>query len=163
MSTLYENYINELKSKLYLKRIKFKQIFKLINNKEYDKIIEIIDDENIQTLIDDIVSEQKKIANDIEKKLNNLIWLNERLIQFGEEQQPTKTKAVKLLKRKVFINIYHLNSENYEKRTTSELLRKELRKKPESNFPLLLAKENETLKYFLIKTNRKTKKKTKKQ
>jgi hypothetical protein len=163
MSPLYEYLINELKSKLYLKRIKFKQIFKLINNKEYDKIIEIIDDENIQTLIDDIVSEQKKIVNDIEKKLNNLIWLNERLIQFGEEQQLTITQARKLLKTKVFINIYDLESENYKKRTTRELLKKELRKKPERNFPLLSAKENKTLKSFLIKTNRKTKKKPKKQ
>jgi hypothetical protein len=150
MSTIYEGLINELKLQLNLKKIGFNKIVKLINNQKYDEIVEIIDDEHIQTLIDDIVSEREKIGNNIEKKLNNLIWLNERLIQFEKEPQTSKTQALKLL-RTIFINIYDLEAEKYEKRTTRELLQKELRKHPFTRYPLHSAKENETLKCFLIK------------
>ena len=151
MVTLYESFIIELKNKLKNKNIKFNKIFNLINNEKFDEIIEIIDDETIHTLIKNIINEREKIGNNLEKKLNNLLWLNERLIQFGEEPQSSKTKSLNLLKQKVFINIYDLESENYEKRTTKELLRKELRKKRERRFTLKFAKDNETLKCFLIK------------
>ena len=149
MATIYEGLINELKLQLSLKKIGFIKIVELINNQKYDEILEIIDDENIQTLIDAIVTEREKIGNNLEQKLNDLIWLNERLIQFGEEIQPSKTKAIKLLKKKVFINIYDLEAEKYEKRTTKELLIKDLRKHPWRIYPLHSAKENETLKCFL--------------
>ena len=76
MATVYESLINELKLQLKLKKIGFNKIVKLINNRKYDEIVEIIDDENIQTLIDAIVTEREKIGNNLEKKLNNLIWLN---------------------------------------------------------------------------------------
>jgi len=151
MSTIYEGLTNELKFKLGLKNIKFYKIFILINNQKYEEIIEIIDDENIQALINNIVTEREKIGNELEKKLNDLIWLNARLVQFGEEQQLSKTQALKLLKTKVFINIYDLDSELYEKRKTKKLLKTQLRKNPETRYPLHCAKENETLKCFLIK------------
>jgi len=151
MTSIYEGLANELKFKLGLKKIKFDEMFRLINNQKYEEIKKIVDDENIQTLIDDIVTERKKIGNELEKKLNDLIWLNERLLQFGEEPQLSKTQALKLLKTFVFINIYDLHSELYEKRTTKKLLKKQLRKHPETRYPLHCAKENETLKCFLIK------------
>ena len=150
MATVYEGLTNELKLQLKLKKIGFNKIFKLINNQKYDEIVEIIDDEHIQTLIDDIVSEREKIGNNLEKKLNNLIWLNERLIQFEKEPQTSKTQALKLL-RTIFINIYDLEAEKYEKRTTKKLLQKELRNCLDRRYPLHSAKENETLKCFLIK------------
>ena len=150
MATIYEGLINELKLQLGLKKIKFKKMFRLINNQKYDEIVEIIHDEHIQALIDDIVTEREKIGNNLEKKLNNLIWLNERLIQFEKEPQTSKTQALKLL-RTIFINIYDLEAEKYEKNTTWELLAKQLRKHPETRYPLHCAKENETLKCFLIK------------
>jgi hypothetical protein len=151
MISNYENLIRDLKNKLKSKNISFKKCFYLINNQKYDTIIEIIDDVNIQTLINNIISEREKIGNNIENKLNNLLWLNERLVQFGEEPQTTKTKALNILKTKVFINIYDLESEKYEKRTTKKLLKKELRKIYDRRFPLFNAKENVTLKCFLIK------------
>jgi hypothetical protein len=151
MSTIYEGLINELKLQLGLKKIKFKKMFRLINNQKYDEIVEIIHDEHIQALIDDIVTEREKIGNNLEKKLNDLIWLNERLLQFEEEPQLSKTQALKLLKTKVFINMYDLDAELYEKRTKKELLKTQLRKHPETRYPLYCAKENETLKCFLIK------------
>lgn len=147
MASLYESLIYELKNK----NIKFKSLFILINNQEYDKIIKIINDDTIQNLIDNIVAEREKIGNNMEKKLNDLVWLNERLIQFGEEPQLSKTKALNLLKKKVFINIYDLESEQYEKRTTLTLLKEELENKPERRFPLKVAKKYITLKCFLIK------------
>ena len=135
MTSIYEGLICDLKIKLQNKNIKFKVLFRLINNQNYDKIREILkDDKTSQTLIDNIVSERETIGNNMENKLNNLLWLNDRLIQFGEEPQPSKTKAQKLLKTKVFINIYDLEAEKYERRTTKELLRKELRKKPDRRF-----------------------------
>jgi hypothetical protein len=151
MTTLYETFITELKNKLKIKHIKFKKIFSLINNQNYEEIHKIIkDDYSIYTLIENIADERKKIAHNMENKLNDLLWLNERLTQFGEEPQPTKIKALKLLKKKVFINIYDLESEQYNKRTTYSILRKDLSKNCSRRFPLLIAKENITLKYFLI-------------
>ena len=160
METVYEGLINELKLQLNLKKIKlqlnlknieFKKIVKLINNQKYDEITEIIDDDNIQTLINAIVTEREKIGNELEKKLNNLIWLNELLIKFGEEPHTSQQEALKFFKKNVFINIYDLVAEKYEKRTTRELLQKELRNCPDRRYPLLSAKENKTLKCFLIK------------
>jgi len=151
MTSVYEGLICDLKIKLKNKNIKFNKIFSLINNQKYDEIIEIIDDETIKTLIENIVTERETIGNNIENKLNNLLWLNDRLIQFDEEPQSTQTKALHLLKTKVFINIYDLDAEKYERRTTIQLLKKELRKKPDRRFPLCSAKENKTLRCFLIK------------
>ena len=151
MTYVYEGLICDVKIKLKNKNINFNKIFSLINNEKYDKIIEIINDEKIQRLIENIIDEREKIGNNMEKKLNNLLWLNERLIQFGEDPQSSKTKALKLLKTKVFINIYDLEAETYEKRTTKQMLKKELRKTPDRRFPLCSAKENITLKCFLIK------------
>jgi len=151
MTSVYECLIYDLKNKLKNKNIKFKDLFSLINNEKYYEIIEIIHDETIQSLIENIVSERETIANNMEKKLNDLLWLNDRLIQFGEEPQSSKTKALNLLKTKVFINIYDLEAEKYERRTTIQLLRKELRKHKERRFLLHSAKENITLRCFLIK------------
>ena len=151
MISSYESLICDLKIRLKNKNIKFKKLFSLINNQKYDEITKIIHDESIQTLIKNIVSKRETISNNMENKLNDLLWLNERLIQFGEEPQSSKTKALKLLKTKVFINIYDLEEEKYERRTTKELLRKEIRKNPDRRFPLCSAKENKTLRCFLIK------------
>lgn len=149
MISVYESLICDLKIKLKNRNIKFNKVVSLINNRKYDEIIIIINDETIHTLIQNIETERIRIGNSMENKLNNLVWLNERLIQFGEEPQPSKTKALTLLKT-VFINIYDLEAERYE-RTTCLLLKKQLRKHPEKRFPLYAAKENITLKCFLIK------------
>jgi len=151
MTSIYEGLIYDLKIKLKNKNIKFNKIFSLINNQKYNEIIKIIRDETTQSLIDNIVSERERIGNNMEHKLNNLLWLNERLIQFGEEPQLSIKKALNLLKTNVFINIYDLEAEKYEGRTTKELLKKELRKKRDRRFPLCNAKENKTLRCFLIK------------
>ncbi len=151
MSTVYEELICKLKNKLKNINIKFNDLFKLINNEKYDEIIEIINDETICTLIENIVIERERIGNNMENKLNNLLWLNDILIIFGEEPQLTKTKAQKLLKSKVFINIYDLEAERYNCRITKQLLKKQLRNKPARRFPLNIAKNNITLKCFLIK------------
>ena len=107
MSSVYEELICKLKNKLKNKN-KFNYLFKLINNQKYNEIIEIIHDETICILIENIVIERERIGNNMENKLNNLLWLNDILIIFGEEPQLTKTKALNLLKSKVFINIYNL-------------------------------------------------------
>ena len=140
MTSVYEGLIFDLKIKLKNKNIKFNKIFSLINNQKYDEIIE---DDTIKNLIKNIVAERETIGNNIENKLNDLLWLNDRLIQFGEEPQSTKTK--------VFINIYDLETEKYERRTTMQLLKKELRIKRDRRFPLCSAKANQTLRCFLIK------------
>ena len=147
MTTLYSKSINELKNKLSNKNIKFNDIFNLISNEKYDKIIEIVDDDEINSLINTIITEIERIGHSLENKLNNLLWLNERLIQFGEEPQSSTTKARAIL-RTIYINIFDLESGFYEKKTTFEKLRKDLRKKCRC-FPLNIAKKNITLKCFL--------------
>lgn len=139
-----------------------KIIHNLIINQEYNKIFDITDDEREDILINDkeynaihvlitkIIAERENIGNAMEKKLNDLLWLNERLVQFGEQPQLSKTKALKVLKAKVFINIYDLAAENYTARTTKKKLVEQLRKHPEKRYPLQHAKEHITLKWFLI-------------
>lgn len=153
MTSAYESLISDLKIKLKNKNIKFQMLFKLINNQNYDKIIEIIDDKTIHTLVENIVTERERIGDNMENKLNDLLWLNKQLIQYGEEPQVSKTKALKLLKKKVFINIYDSEAEKYERRTTKQLLKRELREKAERRFPLWIAKKRITLRSFLININ----------
>ena len=153
METVYEGLINELKLNFSLKGIKFTTInFKLIMNKEITEknknIKKKLDDE---LLIEKILNELVVISIKLSSMLSTLKGLNELLIIFKEEPQPSKTKARKLLKEKVVINIFDLVAEKYEKRTTRELLQKELRNCPDRRYPLLSAKENKTLKCFLIK------------
>ena len=158
MTSVYESLIWELKDKLKNKNIKFNDLFSLINNQQYNnKNFIIIPDETINTLIEKINTERERIGDDMEKKLNNLLWLNGRLVQFGKDPQPSITKALKILK-KIFINIYDLDAEKCEKITTINLLRRELINKPERRFPLHSAKENATLKCFLINCHLKCKK-----
>ena len=96
------------------------------------------------------IYERTQISSRLERKLNNLTWLNNCLIQFGENPQPTIAKARKYLKSNVFINIYDLDAELYEKRTTNQILQKQLRTKCVRRYPLLVAKSNIGLQSFLI-------------
>jgi hypothetical protein len=140
MASPYYDLIDELRSKLKSKHIPFNAIINLINCKEY---------EDIHVLIAKIVEEQHHIGKTMEKNLNDLEWLNKILVLFGEEPQPSITKARRLLKAKVFINIYDLVAEKYEMRTTRSKLTEQLRDYPERRFPLQIAKKYKALKCFL--------------
>ncbi len=148
----YDELIASLKNECRKKRVKYKNIIKTLNKFEYDEIIqiiEIINDERIGDIIQDIIAERQDIARIARDIYNKLTLLNELLEIFGEEPQPSLTKARKLFKTKIFINIYDLCYGMYNKRTTKKLLRKDLRKNPERRFSLKLAKERE-FKCFLI-------------
>ena len=140
MVSVYYDLIDELREKLKYKHINFNAIINLINCQEY---------EDIHILIAKIVAERENICKNMEKNLNDLVWLNEKLVLFGEEPQPSKTKARRLLKTKVFINIYDLAAEKYEMRTTKQKLIEQLRNYPEKRFPLWLAKKHRLLTSFL--------------
>ena len=140
MVSAYYDLIDELREKLKNKHINFNAIINLINSQEY---------EDIHVLIAKIVAQRENICKTMEKNLNDLVWLNEMLIIFGEEPQPSKTKARRLLKAKVFINIYDLAAEKYEMRTTKQKLIEQLRDYPETRFPLWLAKKHKLLTSFL--------------
>ena len=144
MVSTYYDLIDELREKLKYKHINFNAIINLINCQEY---------EDIHVLIAKIVAERENICKTMEKNLNDLAWLNKMLVLFGEEPQPSKTKALKVLKRKVFINIYDLAAEKYEMRTTKQKLIEQLRNYPEKRFPLATAKKYKTLKWFIIDAN----------
>jgi hypothetical protein len=131
MASPYYDLIDELRSKLKSKHIPFNPIINLINCKEY---------EDIHVLIAKIVEERDNIGKTMEQNLNDLVWLNDKLVIFGEEPQPSITKARRLLKAKVFINIYDLAAKRYEKRTTKQKLMEQLKKFPETRYPLWLAK-----------------------
>jgi len=119
---------------------------KLLLKKEH---LTCIDDETIQTLVHGIEIERHRIAKSLDTKLKDLQCLNDLLILFGEEPQTTISKAHKLFKKKVFINLYDLELGDYDKRTTKNRLRRELRKNPYRRFPLKYTKENPVLKSFL--------------
>jgi hypothetical protein len=140
MASPYYDLIDELKTKLKSKHIPFNPIMNLINCQEY---------EDIHVLITKIVEEQDHIGKTMEQNLNDLVWLNDKLVIFGEEPQPSITKARRLLKAKVFINIYDLAAKRYEKRTTWSKLVEELRDHPERRYPLWLAKKYRVLTSFL--------------
>ena len=140
MASTYYDLIDELREKLKNKHINFNAIINLINSQEY---------EDIHVLIAKIVAERENICKTMEKNLNDLLWLNEKLVLFGEQPQPSITKALKVLKTKVFINIYDLAAEKYEMRTTQQKLIEQLRNYPEKRFPLCLAKKHKLLTSFL--------------
>jgi hypothetical protein len=140
MSSVYYDLIDELKVKLKSKHIPFNPIMNLINSQEY---------EDIHVLIAKIVEERDNIGKTMEQNLNDLLWLNDKLVIFGEEPQPSITKARRLLKKKVFINIYDLAAKRYEKRTTWSKLTEQLRDYPELRYPLHIAKKYRVLTCFL--------------
>ena len=142
----YDELIASLKNECRKKRVSYKDIIKKLNRFEYD---EIINDERIGDIIQDIIAEREDIARIARDIYNKLTFLNELLEIFGEEPQTSLTKARKLFKTKIFINIYDLCDGMYNKRTTKELLRKDLRQNPERRFPLKLAKGTR-FKCFLI-------------
>jgi len=142
----YDELIASLKNECRKKRVSYRDIIKKLNRFEYD---EIINDERIGDIIQDIIAEREDIARIARDIYNKLTLLNELLEIFGEEPQTSLTKARKLFKTKIFINIYDLCNGMYNKRTTKELLRKDLQKKPERRFPLQSAKR-EGFKCFLI-------------
>lgn len=142
----YDELIVSLKNECIKKRVSYKHIIKKLNRFEYD---EIINEKSIGDIIEDIIEEREEIARITRDIYNKLTLLNELLEIFGEEPQTSLTKARKLFKTKIFINIYDLCYGMYNKRTTEELLRKDLQKKPERRFPLQSAKRK-GFKCFLI-------------
>ena len=150
MSTIYEGLINELRLILKKNNIDFtKKNLRLIINKETTKKNKnrkkMLDDDE---LIEKIVNELEEISKKLHERFACLINLNMLLIIFGEEPQVSKKKAKKLLKTKVFINIFDLLEEKYEKRTTKKLLIQDMTDNPERIFPLKFAKGG-TFQYFL--------------
>ena len=150
MSTKYEGLINKLKLQFSLKGIKeTAKNFKLIINKEItDKnknIKKKLDDDE---LIEKIVNELVVIGTKLSLMLLTLKGLNELLIIFKEEPQPSLNKARKLLKEKVVINLFDLVAEKYEKRTTYEKLKEDMENNPGRVFPLWVAKTFKGLQFF---------------
>lgn len=148
--TRYENLLNELKTELRIRRIKYDRVIKLINREAYDEIRVIVNDYGINNIIDGIITEREIIGNVMANILNSRDALNDLLIVFDEEPQPSLTKARKSLKKKVFINIYDLVAMRYEMRKkTKHLLIKDVIDNPDRRFPLNDAKRNRVLKSFL--------------
>lgn len=148
--TRYENLLNELKTELRIRRIKYDRVIKLINREAYDEIRVIVNDYGINNIIDGIITEREIIGNVMANILNSRDALNDLLIVFDEEPQPSLTKARKSLKKKVFINIYDLVAMRYEMRKkTIQQLREDVRRNPDRRFPLNDAKRNRVLKSFL--------------
>ena len=142
MSLIYEGLINELKLIFLKKNIDFtKKNLRLIINKETTKknknIKKMLDDDE---LIEKIVNELEETSKKLHEIFACLTYLNELLIIFGEEPQASKKKAKKILKTKVFINIFDLIAGKYEKRTSKKLLIQDMIDNPVRIFPLKFAK-----------------------
>jgi len=145
----YISLMHELKTNIN-NHNKFHEIVYLIRTDQYEEIKTIVNDnDTLHDLVQTIINEIHAVGERLEQKLNSLLWLNEILLNFGEQAQSSITQAKKVLKT-IHINIFDLEKEQIEKRTTKTLLRKELRKHPERRFPLTFAKEHESLRHFLI-------------
>jgi hypothetical protein len=139
----YETMVTQLRLAVHSKR-QFKRVLGLINNDRQDEIV----DPQVKDLAMNIAVERARICTNFETQIDDLDWINKVLIHFGEEAQHTKTQARKLLKTKVFINIYDLMTGKYDRRTTKELLKKELRTRLDRRF----RPSTKILKLFLIKS-----------
>ena len=148
--TPYNNAINKLLNSLTLTQYQ-NYIMDLINKRDYVKVIEVTDSLDMFDLMANVEIERQLIANKLETNLNNHKWLNKMLIKFGEKPQSSYKKALNELKTKVFINIYDLANEEYNKKTTYKNLVKDLTENPSRRFPLSYAKNKPTLKFFLVK------------
>lgn len=149
MTTIYECLVNELKLNFSLKGIKWTtKNFKLIMNKEITEKNKkkMLDGELL--LIEEIVNELVVIGTKLSLMLLTLNGLNELLIIFKEEPQPSLKKARKLLKEKVVINLFDLVAEKYEKKTTYEKLKEDMENNPGRVFPLWVAKTFKGLQFF---------------
>ena len=143
MSRYYELIVS-LKNECRKKRVKYNKIIITLNRYEDDEIIhmfEIINDDNIIDIIEDIIEERIVIANNIADIYNKLSIINDHIEIFEEETQPSLTKARKLFKTKIFINIYDFHYQRYNKKTKKYILRINLQQNQERRFPLKLAKE----------------------
>ena len=149
----YDYYIRELKIELQNRGINFNNILRLINNQDFEGISAIVnDDDIINYLIDRIVYERDIVGRVVSNILRTLELLNDVLIIFDLEPQTSLNKARKLLKKKVFINIFDLAAGRYDRRRrTIEELKRYLRNNPHKRYPLQLAKENKVLECFLCK------------
>ena len=148
----YDYYIKELKIELQIRGITFNNILRLLNNQDFDGIREIVDDDIINYLIDRIVCERDIVGSIVSNILETLELLNNVLIIFDLEPQTSLNKARKLLKKKVFINIFDLAAGRYDRRrNTIRGLKRYLRNNPHKRYPLQLAKENKVLECFLCK------------
>jgi hypothetical protein len=155
METLYTKYLTALKNILLNNGMPYKKVVTLINQQKFDDIffINLLSEgysETVTNLIQLIILERFKIGVNLESKLNDLLWLNNALIQFKLEPQPTKTQALKLL-QKININIYDLDAELYNMQTDFKSLRKDIKKNPCRRYPLEEAKQFIALKCFLKK------------
>jgi hypothetical protein len=153
MPTRYEDLINELRDELRIRRIGYNRILRLINRQEYEAIMAIVNDTVINHLINEIANEQELIGTNVANTFNTLVLLNDLLIIFNEDPQPSLTKARKLFKKKVFINIYDLAAQIYNRRyNTKRLLLSDLQNEnTHRRFPLHVAKRYPVLKCFLWK------------
>jgi hypothetical protein len=148
----YDYYIKELKNELQIKGIDFNNILRLINNQDFDGIRAIINDDIITYLIDRIVCERDIVGRVVSNILKTLELLNDVLIIFDLEPQTSLNKARKLLKKKVYINIFDLAAGRYDRRMkTIGGLKRYLRNNPHKRYPLQLAKEDNVLACFLCK------------
>ena len=148
----YDYYIKELKIELQIRGITFNNILRLLNNQDFDGIREIVDDDIINYLIDRIVCERDIVGRIVSNILETLELLNNVLIIFDLEPQTSLNKARKLLKKKVFINIFDLAAGRYDRRRrTIGGLKRYLRNNPHKRYPLQLAKDDKVLECFLCK------------
>jgi hypothetical protein len=148
----YDYYIKELQFELQNRGINFNNILRLINNQDFDEIKVIVNDDIITYLIDRIVLERDIVGRVVSNILRTLELLNDVLIIFDLEPQTSLNKARKLLKTKVFINIFDLAAGRYDRRRrTIGGLKRYLRNNPHKRYPLQLAKEDKVLQCFLCK------------
>jgi hypothetical protein len=151
MISIYKELIASLKNECKKKRVKYENIIKTLNRYEYDEIIhmiEIINDESICDIIEDIIEERIVIANNIADMYNSLPLMNHYLEIFNKEPQPSLTKARKLFKKKIFINIYDFHYQRYNKETKKIYIKNKFTAKSGKKVPFKISKGKRVPMFF---------------
>jgi hypothetical protein len=152
----YYDYINEMNEILtrngFTRKIRSRIINQETTLNVHEAICETDDKTRAYQLYDLIYDERCKISDGIKCKLDDLLWLNNCLIRFGHEAQPTKTSALRMFKKHVHMLIYDLEYERYDKAYESRIdMIRALRKNVLLRYPINVAKRDPTLKLFLVK------------
>ena len=150
----YYEYINELNQILtrngFVRKIRYRIVNQISRLEMFETIDCQVDKKRADQLYQLIYMTRCQTSDKDKKRLDDLLWMNDALTKLGYKPCQTQTAALRGFHKHVHISIYDLLSERYDKAYSSrrEML-KDFRKYPALKYPLILAKQDPSLRMFL--------------